>query len=412
MFNTRWRMFRLLGIPVSLDASWLIILALITLSLADSFPFLVNRFYPGAAEQQSPGMFWIMALAAAVAFFLCLLLHEFGHALVARHYRMPIRGITLFLFGGVAEIGDEPPSPKSEFLVAVAGPAVSVALAVLLGILAWLGFEQGWPPLVVIGLGYLSAINAMVLAFNLVPAFPLDGGRVFRSVLWASLGDLRRATYWAAVIGRGFAWLLIGWGVINFFAGNWLGGIWIGLIGLFLSNAAQAGYQHVIVRQALGGKPVRRFMNANPISVPPGLDLRQWVEDYVYTRHLKAYPVVDHGELLGMIDTQSLTQMPPAEWGRHTVAEVMRRDLTEITVAPDADALVALGKMQKNDSSRLLVTDGGRLVGILSLKDLLSFLSLLIEVGDVDDAKPERRTTVPERNGRHREIPDYEPSVR
>src|SRR5215469_13284236 len=173
MFGMRWRLFRLLGIPIAVDASWLIILALLTLSLAQTFPRLMDQFYPEAAPSGAPYSYWIMALIAALAFFLCVLLHELGHAVVARSRGMPIRGITLFLFGGVAELGDEPPSAETEFLMAIAGPVVSVVLAIGLWLLVVVGYKSGWPHPLVIVLGYLAAINALVLAFNLVPAFPL-----------------------------------------------------------------------------------------------------------------------------------------------------------------------------------------------------------------------------------------------
>jgi Zn-dependent protease/CBS domain-containing protein len=380
----RWRLFRLVGIPISVDASWLVVLALLTLSLGSAFPVLLRQYFPGVTPDLAPYEYWLMGLVAALAFFVCILLHELGHAVVARSQGMPIRGITLFLFGGVAEMEDEPDTAGGEFLMAIAGPIVSVLLAVGLGLLAWLGYNGGWPHPVVIVLGYLAFINGLVLAFNLIPAFPLDGGRVLRSILWGATGDLRRATRWAALLGQAFAWLLIGWGVRQFFMGNWLGGVWMGLIGMFLNKAAQGSYQQVLVRQALQGEPVRRFMNPDPIAVPPSLDLRHWVEDFVYRYHRKTFPVVADGHLEGFIDTSALAQAPRPEWARHTIGEVMRHDIEAIAISPDADALQALGKMRRTGSSRLLVAEGDRLVGILSLKDLLSFLHLKIELEGVD----------------------------
>jgi Zn-dependent protease/CBS domain-containing protein len=384
MFGMRWQPFRLLGIPISVDASWIIILALLTLSLGSAFPVLLGQYFPGVAPDLAPYEYWLMGLVAALAFFGCILLHELGHAVVARSQGMPIRGITLFLFGGVAEMEDEPASAGNEFLMAIAGPVVSVILAVGLGLLAWLGYRGGWPHPVVIVLGYLAFINALVLAFNLIPAFPLDGGRVFRSILWGVTGNLRRATQWAALLGQAFAWLLIGWAVLQLFSGNWLGGIWMGLIGMFLSSAARGGYQQVVVRQALQGEPVRRFMNPDPIAVPPTLDLRHWVEDFVYRHHRKTFPVLTNGHLEGFIDTTGLARFPRQEWERHTVGEVMRHDFQAIAISPDADALEALGKMRRTGSSRLLVAEGDTLVGIISLKDLLSFLHLKIELEGAD----------------------------
>jgi Zn-dependent protease/CBS domain-containing protein len=319
-----------------------------------------------------------MGLGAALAFFTCIVLHELGHALVARAVGIPIRGITLFLFGGVAEMEDEPPSASSEFLMAVAGPAVSAVLTAVF----WLSSGLVEATAIVFPLRYLAGINLAVLIFNLVPAFPLDGGRVLRSILWGALGNLRRATYWAALSGQAFAWLLIGLGIMHFFAGYVIHGIWLGLIGLFLNNAARASYQQILIRQALRGERVSRFMNRKPIVVPPRVDLRTWVEEYVYRYHRKMFPVASNGHVEGVIATQALARFPRQDWEKHTVAEAMRRDVDLLSVTPDADALEALEKMQRTGSSRLLVTDGNRLVGIVSLKDLLRFLDLKLELED------------------------------
>ena len=372
MFVTRWRLFRLLGIPISLDASWLIILALLTWTL-------INLFREAVPDLPS-GTYWVMGLGAALAVFTCIVLHELGHALVARAVGIRIRGITLFLFGGVAEMEDEPPSASSEFLMAIGGPAVS---AVLVGIF-WLLSRVMETPAILVPLRYLAGINLAVLIFNLVPAFPLDGGRVLRSGLWAVLGNLRRATYWAALSGQAFAWLLISLGILNFFAGDIFQGIWLGLIGLFLNNAARGSYEQVLVRQVLRGEPVSRFMTRELMVVPPGLNLRGWVEDYVYRYHRKMFPVASNGHLEGVIGTLALARYPREEWDKHTVAEAMRQDVDALSIPPDTDALEALGKMQRTGSSRLLVTDGDRLVGIVSLKDLLRFLDLKLELENTD----------------------------
>jgi CBS domain-containing protein len=234
-------------------------------------------------------------------------------------------------------------------------------------------------------------INLALLGFNMVPAFPLDGGRVLRSILWGVTGSLRKATYWPSLLGRGFAWLLILVGVYNLLNQNWISGIWMGIIGLFLNNAARGSYQQVLLREALGGEPVRRFMNPQPIIVPPETDLRRFVEDYVYRYHRKAFPVGAEGRLDGYVTTQALSGVPRGEWEAHTVGEVMERDLKPLTIGPDDDALKALGKMQRTGLSRLLVVEDGRLVGIVSLKDLLRFLQLKLELeGDEhDDHRPQ-----------------------
>jgi Zn-dependent protease/CBS domain-containing protein len=397
MFSTRWRLFRLLGIPISVDASWLIILALLTLSFSSGFPALLQEYFPTDRTPVAPWEFWIMGLVTALAFFLCLLLHEMGHALVARSRGMPINGITLFLFGGVAELEDEPPSAGTEFLMAIAGPVVTLVLAVVFWILADVGYRSGWWHPLVLVLGYLAAINGMVLVFNLIPAFPLDGGRVLRSILWGATGKVRQSTYWASLAGRAFAWVLIGLGILQFFTGNWLGGIWMGFIGLFLNNAAQGGYQQILVRQALQGEPVRHFMNPDPIVVPPSLPLNHWVEDYVYRYHHRAFPVVDNGRLEGIITTQALSEIPRGEWSEHTVVERMISDLQAITIPANADALQALEKMQRTGSSRLLVTEDGRLLGIISHKDLLRFLNTKLELVGEDDSSTDDDPNGPRR---------------
>jgi Zn-dependent protease/CBS domain-containing protein len=374
----RWRLFRLLGIPIYLDITWVVILLLLTGGLIDQFKNQIE----GLSVYEYVGM----ALVTAIAFFASIVLHELGHALVARSTGMPIRGITLFIFGGVAEIGDEPPSAGAEFIMAIAGPAVSVVLGGLFLLIYYLGSTAGWPAPALLVFQWLGWINLLLVAFNLVPAFPLDGGRVLRSILWGATGNLRKATYWSSLLGRGFAWLLILVGVLRVILAHDLGGLWWMLIGWFVNNAARSSYRQVLLRHALGGEPVRRFMNAQPITVPPDTSLRHFVEDYVYRYHRKAFPVAADGRLDGYVTTQVLSRVPREEWDMHTVGEVTERDLKPVSIAPDADAMKALARMQRTGLSRLLVIDGEQLVGIVSLKDLLRFLQLKLELeGDGGD---------------------------
>ncbi|MFN4259645.1 MAG: site-2 protease family protein [Gemmataceae bacterium] len=383
MFGNRWQLFRLLGIPIRIDLSWVIIFLLLSWTLVRFFQEAlaeVRQTRPEAVPEMSPTSYWLLGVGGALVFFGCILLHEMGHAVVARRRGIPIRGITLFLFGGVAEMEGEPKSPGDEFWVAVAGPLVTVALIIFFGAL-WLWLPIALP--IHMLLGYLAVINLLVLVFNMVPAFPLDGGRVLRSILWAASGNLRRATYLAALSGQGFAWFLIFVGILQFISGNFFG-IWFGLIGLFLNMAARGSYQQVLIRQMLEGEKVRNFMTPEPIAVPPHIDLRHWVEDYVYRYHRKVFPVTDDGRVQGIVSTQALAQFPRGEWDQHTVAEVMQPDTKNLTITPDADALHALSKMQRSGFSRLLVMEGDRLVGIISLKDLLRFLDMKMELEQVE----------------------------
>jgi Zn-dependent protease/CBS domain-containing protein len=399
MFGARWRLFRLLGIPISLDISWIIILILMTANLVSLFSDELR----GLSYYEYIGL----ALVTAVAFFACIVLHELGHAVVARATGLPIRGITLFIFGGVAELSEEPKSAGGEFVMAIAGPLVSAVLGGAFWLLYAVGDAAGWPGPALVALRYLGWINLALLGFNLVPAFPLDGGRVLRSILWGATGKLRQSTYWASLLGRGFAWLLILVGVLAIVRGDW-SGLWLGLIGLFMNNAAKGSYQQVLVREALGGEPVRRFMNPQPVVVPPETDLRRFVEDYVYRYHRKAFPVGAEGRLEGYVSTQALSEIARAEWDAHTVGEVMERDLKPVSIRPDDDALKALGKMQRTGLSRLLVVEDGRLVGIVSLKDLLRFLQLKLELEG--DERDEPRPQPPLRDSRREtEAPSANP---
>jgi len=393
MFGKRWQLFRLLGIPIYLDISWLIILVLLTGTLMGHF----SEAVPGRAF----AVYIVMGLVTALSFFTCIVLHELGHAVVARATGLPIRGITLFLFGGVAELAEEPKTAAGEFLMAIAGPIVSAILGAVCFLLWIIGSSAGWPEPTVVVFKYLGWINWIVLIFNMVPAFPLDGGRVLRSILWGITRNLRKATYWASLMGRGFAGVLIAVGMLEMFLvpGALLSGLWMAIIGLFLNNAARGSYQQLLVRQALEGEPVRRFMNPQPILVPSWTDLRHFVEDYVYRYHRKMFPVGADGTLEGCVSTQTLSRYPRGEWEMHTVADVMERDWKDLSITPDDDALKALAKMRSAGLSRLLIVEGEKLVGIVSRKDLLRFLQLKLELEGEEEH--DDRPRPPVRDSRH-----------
>ncbi|MGH7545372.1 MAG: M50 family metallopeptidase [Gemmatimonadota bacterium] len=378
MFGRRFELFRLFGIAIRVDVSWFIIAILITWSLAQAFP----RFYSGL----SPATYWGMAASGALGLFASILLHECSHALAARRFGVPIRGITLFIFGGVAEMEDEPQNPKAEFVVAIAGPIVSILIG-LLGLFGWaVARSAGWPTPIEGVLGYLGLINGVLVAFNLVPAFPLDGGRVLRSALWHWKGSLRWATRIASQIGSGFGFVLIGLGVFWVLRGDFIGGMWWFLIGLFLRNAAQMGYQQVLMRRALEGEVVRHFMKTDPVVISPDIPIARLVEDYVYRHHHKMFPVVDGDRLLGYVTTRDVKEVPREEWAQRMVRDIVEPATTENTVGPDADALRALATMSRTGASRLLVVEDGRLLGVLTLKDMLKFLALRVELGEEDGA--------------------------
>ena len=370
MFGKRFDLFTLFGFKVRLDLSWFVIAALITWSLAaQAFPQLA----PGLGK----ATYWLMGVAGALGLFASVVAHEVSHALVARRFGMEMRGITLFIFGGVAEMSDEPPSAKAEFWMAIAGPIMSLVV----GGLCAAATLAALPKAVAEVVGWLALINVVLALFNLVPAFPLDGGRVLRSILWHTKGDLRGATRITSTIGSGFGFLLIGFAVVRVLVwGDLIGGVWMFLIGLFLRNAAQMSYQQLLLRRVLEGEPVSRFMETDPVTVPRAISVEQLVEEYVYRYHFKMFPVVDGERLVGCVTTRQIKELPREEWDRTSVGALASACADDNTVAPDADAMAALATMNQNQASRLMVVDGDRLLGILTLKDLLQFFSLKIEL--------------------------------
>jgi Zn-dependent protease/CBS domain-containing protein len=377
LFGTKVKLFSLFGFRVSIDLSWIIIAFLVVWSLAAGvFP----RYLPGL----STGTYWWMGAVGAIGLFASIILHELFHSLVARRFGLPMKGITLFLFGGVAEMDDEPPSAKSEFFMSVAGPITSIVVGlVFLGIYL-LGHAAQWPKPAIGIVFYLGAINLILAAFNLVPAFPLDGGRVLRSALWHWKGSLRWATRVASQIGSGFGIVLIVLGVIYFIRGAFLGGVWWALIGLFIRRASQMSYQRVLIRKALEGETVGRFMKRDPVTVPPDISINDLVEEYVYKHHFKMYPVTRNGDLMGCITTKEIKEVPRDRWKETKVSDVVKGCSAENSIGPEMDATRALSLMGQSGQSRLMVTDGGRLVGLITLKDLLSFLTVKMDLSGED----------------------------
>jgi Zn-dependent protease len=321
-----------------------------------------------------------MAIVGALGLFTSIVLHELAHALAARQQGMPMKGITLFIFGGVAEMDREPPSGKAEFIVAIAGPIASVGIALL----CWAGYAGttalGLPAPVNGVLAYLAWINGLLVAFNMIPAFPLDGGRVLRAAIWHFKGDLRKATSISSQIGSGFGLLLILFGILAFVQGAFVAGMWWFLIGMFLRNAAQMSYQQVIIRRMLEGEKVGDLMMMDPITVQPTTSIRELVEDYVYKHHHKMFPVASNGHLEGCVSTRQVRDVPRQEWSSRAVGDIAERCSPDNTISPEADAMQALSQMNRTSKSRLLVVDHDRLMGIIALKDVLKHLSLRIEL--------------------------------
>ncbi|MFP3939205.1 MAG: M50 family metallopeptidase [Acidobacteriota bacterium] len=381
MFGKTIDLFSIFGFKIRLDFSWFIVAILITWSLAVGY-------FPRAYGDLTTGTYWVMGALGALGLFASVIAHELSHATVARRFGVEMRGITLFIFGGVAEMTDEPPSPKAEFWVAVAGPIMSFAVGALFFLVA----QPALPTAAAAVVGYLAIINVILAVFNLIPAFPLDGGRILRSILWQWRDDLRWATRITSTIGAGFGFALIGLGVLQLLVGGmqaFVGAMWLALIGLFLRGAAQMSYQQLMLRRVLEGEPVSRFMKTDPVTVPRSASVAEVVENFVYRHHFKFYPVVDDGRLLGCITTNRIKEVPREEWERTSAGAVAQACTEENSVAAGADAMDALSRMSRTRASRLMVVEDGRLVGILALKDLLEFFSLKIELEEGSRARHE-----------------------
>jgi Zn-dependent protease/predicted transcriptional regulator len=373
MFGKRITLFKLFGFEVRIDISWLIIALLITWTLAKgSFPHYYRGF--------SPSTYWLMGILGAFGLFFSIVFHELSHSLVARRFGMQMKGITLFIFGGVAEMTEEPPSPKAEFFMAVAGPLSSIFLGVILFIIWFVGEGIGLQRQILGVIMYLAVINLILAGFNLLPAFPLDGGRVLRSVLWGLKDNIRWATRIASGIGSAFGIILIVIGAFSIVMGNLIGGIWWLLIGMFMRGASQMSYKQIILKNALEGEKVKRFMSTNIVKVPSALSVEDLVEDYIYKHHFKMFPVVDNEKLVGCVNIKQVKEIPKAEWSSHSINEIIEICSSENAIGSDEDALKALTIMRENNASRLMVVEGDKLVGLIALKDMLEFLSLKIDL--------------------------------
>lgn len=366
MFGNNVTLFRLSGFAVKLDLSWLFLALLIVWSLS-------SGYFPVIAQGLSIWAYVIMGIVGALGLFASLVIHEFAHSVVARSYGMTIRGITLFLFGGVAEMEDEPPTAKAEFWMAIAGPLTSLGLALLFFGATYLAAWSG--PTVAI-LDYLAFINLLLAGFNMLPAFPLDGGRVLRSALWGWRGDLRWATRIASRIGIGAGIALIILGAYLLFNGMIIGGLWWILIGFFLQSAASSSYARLEVERALGHDPVARFMTANPDHASPALSIEDFVERHVYRSHHEIYPLVEAGLPAGLVRVARLREVPREQWAHTTISTLAEPLDANNSIEANRHAADALKKMQSLSRGRLVVLHQGRLAGMITLKDMLRVLEL------------------------------------
>jgi Zn-dependent protease/CBS domain-containing protein len=363
--NGNIRLGRFGGVEVRINWSWLVILALIVWSLADGV-------FPSQNPGLSRGVHLAMAVVAALLFFASLLLHELGHSWQARREGVEIDGITLWLFGGVSQFKTRFPSAGAEFRIAIAGPLVSLILGVVFVLIAVAGL-----PSAVDGVAaWLGYINLALLVFNLIPALPLDGGRVLRAALWKIRGDLGWATRIGTDIGRGFGYLFIALGIAMFIFQGSFSGAWLAFIGWFLLQAATAEARYIATEAALDGLRVRDLMVRNPVTVDGDLTVAQFMDEVARSHRFTTYPVVDGERPIGLLAFRSVAAVPRSEWETRRVRDAMiPLDRVQV-LTEDETAVDALTALSSPTSNRGLVVENGRLAGLLSITDLARTLEL------------------------------------
>jgi Zn-dependent protease len=377
------RLFSVFGIEIRLDVSVAIIFGLIVYSLgAGLFP----EWHP----DWSPALYWITALGGGLLFFASLLAHELSHSLVARRFGIRVPRITLFLFGGVAEIESEADTPQAEFAIAIAGPLMSLALGLLFGTVAGLHLDPAAeallledPQTVIAGLGpvvtvclWLSSVNFVLALFNMIPGFPLDGGRVFRALVWRLTGDHLLASRLAATAGRWFGWALMAFGFWNLLALKNMGGLWLVMIGWFLSHLASASYSQLLTQRTLRSLKVRDVMRTRFDTVPANASVEDFVENYLLRSTQLLWPVEAEGRVVGLVSYGDVAMVPMADRPRRRVADVMSALERTPTLDADAQATLALNALLAAGDAPVAVLRDGQVVGLVRGSDVLRWVAL------------------------------------
>jgi Zn-dependent protease/predicted transcriptional regulator len=379
---------KIAGIRIDLNWSWLIIVVLLTVSLA-------TGWFPVIYSGWSPSAYWIAGLLAALLLFVSVLVHELAHSLMARARGVPVKSITLFIFGGVSNIEREPTSAGTDFLIAIVGPLTSLVIGVIAFFLG-----AALPPVNVFAaaiLSYLGVTNLLLGAFNLIPGFPLDGGRVLRSILWGLSGSIQTATRWASWIGEAVAMLFIIAGVFALFfvRGGFLNGLWLAFIGWFLWQAARTANTQVMLRGLLGGVTVADVMSRTPVMVSGDLTLRQFMNAYMLAQGVRAALVVDDGHLRGLITLADLRLVPQERWEQEQVAQAMVPAAQLHVVSPRQSLNDVLPLMAQQDINQLPVVENGQVVGVVTRDRVMQYIEVLRELKAHGGQGPAREIPTP-----------------
>jgi Zn-dependent protease len=369
--DTSIKLGRIWGIPIGVHTSWFIIFGLLVWSLS-------SGYFPNEYPQFPILTHVFLGVITTLLFFISVLAHELGHSILALRNQIPVKGITLFIFGGVAQIAQEPRSPGAEFRIAIAGPLVSLALAGIFGLTFLL--DQGVAFLAAPSV-YLMRINFILAVFNMIPGFPLDGGRVLRSIIWRFTGNFQRASQVASFTGQLVAFGFIGWGIFSIFGGNFLNGLWLVFIGWFLQNAAASSYAQTNLQQSLRGIQVAQVMNQDCIRVGSLTPLSQVVEERVLTGGQRCFFVSDNGKLQGMLTLRDISQIPQPKWRFTTTEQAMVPFSKLVTVEPKTELLNALQTMDNEKIAQVPVVENGELVGVLTREQIVHYLRTRTELG-------------------------------
>ena len=365
---------RFFGIKFYLDYSWFLIAAIMTYMLAtDIFPS--TAFLPGHSQT----LYFIMGVAATMIFFLSLLLHELGHSLVSQRCGIPVPRIRLLFIGGIAEISREPDDARSEFKIAIGGPAASIVLALIYAAGAYAAFVMDWDAVSVV-FNWLVTMNIVLVIFNAIPGYPLDGGRVLRAIIWSRTRNLRKATFITTRIGIGFSWVLIGLGIVLLYRGWWNAFVFF-IIGIFLKSAAESGYTSTLYHEVLAGVRVGDIMTREVVCIPAHTPLSLVVDDYFFTRNHVAYPVVDDdGTFRGMLRLEYVKEVPREKWPWTTAGDLVASQVDGASVDARQAAEQAMRRLLASGQGRLAVLEDGKVTGIITRHDVLTFITIHTEL--------------------------------
>ncbi len=364
------------GIRIEINISWLAAFLLISTTLA-------TRFFPVRYPDWGQDIYWILGASVAILMLFSIIAHELSHSLVANRLGVGVKSITLFIFGGIADLEKEPDSPRKEFLVAIAGPMMSLFLVVLFRALGLMSQYASLPEYFAVVFYYLSSINLILALFNMFPAFPLDGGRVLRAAIWHFTGNLHRATRISSTIGQWFGYFLMFIGLTNMFYGNLINGLWILFIGYFVVQASQSSYQNTIVSDIFSRTMVGEFMTRDVVAINRAVSVRDAVDEYFFRYKYNVFPVEDEEGVIGLITIDNVKRIPKDEWGVTSLGAIVTELGEGIVVSPDETVSNVISKIFNNHIGRVLVMEEGRLVGIVSRTDIMNHLRIYMQLNNI-----------------------------